>query len=164
MTGYFQGEPRALRPEDAGPVRALIHGALGVTPYVDRTLELLAEAEGGSAETLALAVERDGIVAALGLFGPVAASDAWTLDMLVLALTVDAREVGKPLVEAMAMRARSAGARMLIAELPADAALGRALSLLRGMGFRQPARIPDFYRDGVALLFLRMDLQATIAP
>lgn len=162
MTGYFQAGPRALEPDDAAPVRALVHGALGITPYVGRTLELLGEAESGSAETRALVVERDGSVAALALFGPVAASEAWSLDALVLAPAVDPREVGQPLVDAIATMARAGGARMLVAELPADPVVGRTLSLLRGLGFRQPARIPDYFRDGVALLFLRQDLQSTI--
>jgi len=162
VTGYFQAGPRALEIGDAAPVRALVHGALGITPYEDRALELLAEAERGSTETRALVVERDGSVAALALFGPVAASVAWSLDALVLAPAVDPREVGQPLVDAIATMARAAGARMLLAELPADPVMGRTLSLLRGLGFRQPARIPDYFRDGVALLFLRQDLQSTI--
>ena len=53
---------------------------------------------------------------------------------------------------------KAAGARLLMAELPADAALGRSISLLRANGFREEGRVPDFYRDGVALLFLRRDL------
>ena len=32
------------------------------------------------------------------------------------------------------------------------------LSLLRAKGFRQEGRIPDFFRDEVALLFLRRDM------
>jgi ribosomal protein S18 acetylase RimI-like enzyme len=32
------------------------------------------------------------------------------------------------------------------------------LALLREHGFREEARVPDFYRDGVALTFLRLDL------
>jgi ribosomal protein S18 acetylase RimI-like enzyme len=36
--------------------------------------------------------------------------------------------------------------------------LGRSISLLRANGFREEGRVPDFYRDGVALLFLRREL------
>jgi hypothetical protein len=42
--------------------------------------------------------------------------------------------------------------------LPADAVLGRTLSLLRANDFDQEARIPDFYREGVPMLFLRRAL------
>jgi len=71
---------------------------------------------------------------------------------------VELREVGRTIVDAVAGVARADGARLLEAELPADTVLGRTLSLLRANGFRQEGRIPDFFRDGVALLFLRKEL------
>ena len=52
----------------------------------------------------------------------------------------------------------SAGARLLTAELPGDPVIGKVLSLLRANGFRQDGRIPDFFRDEVALLFLRREM------
>lgn len=134
-------------------------GALGITPYVDRVIELLSAAERGDPESRALVTERDGTVAALALFGPVAgAVGAWHINMVLLAPRVELREVGGPIIDAIVDVARSAGARLLMAELPADAVLGRSLSLLRANGFRQEGRIPDFYRDDVALLFLRREL------
>jgi len=159
VTGYFHTAPRALHPGDAESVRALVWGALGITPYVDRVIELLTAAERGDPESRALVTERDGTVAALALFGPVSgAAGAWHLSALLLAPGVELREVGRTIVEAVADAARAAGARLLEAELPADAVLGRTLSLLRANGFRQEGRIPDFFRDGVALLFLRRAL------
>jgi ribosomal protein S18 acetylase RimI-like enzyme len=53
---------------------------------------------------------------------------------------------------------RDDGARVVVAELPADEVIGDALTLLRANGFRQTGRIADYYRDGVALLFLRREL------
>ena len=159
MTGYFSAAPRPLVPGDAEPVRALVWGALGITPYVDRVIELLSAAERGDPESRALVTERDGTVAALALFGPVAgAVGAWHINMILLAPRVELREVGGPIIDAVVDVALSAGARLLMAELPADAVLGRSLSLLRANGFRQEGRIPDFYRDDVALLFLRREL------
>ena len=159
MTGYFDAAPRPLAPGDVEPVRALVWGALGVTPYVDRVMELLSAAEHGDPESRALVIERDGTVAALALYGQVAgAQDTWRLNMLLIAPKVALREVGRAIVDALVEKVRAAGARMLVAELPADAALGRTLSLLRANDFDQEARIPDFYRDGVAMLFLRRAL------
>ena len=156
MTGYFDAAPRALAPGDVEPVRALVWGTLGVTPYVDRVMEQLAAAEHGDPESRALIIERDGTVAALALFGPVAgAQNAWRLNMLLVAPKVALREVGRAIVEAVVESVRRAGARLLVAELPADAVLGRTLSLLRANDFDQEAKIPDFYREGVARLFLR---------
>ena len=54
----------------------------------------------------------------------------------------------------MLAEVRTSGGRFLLAELPADPVIGSTLTLLRKNGFRQEGRIPDFFRDGVALLFL----------
>lgn len=159
MTGYFQDAPRPLRPGDSEPVRALVMSALGVTPYLDRVIELLSAAEHGDPETRALVIERDGTVASLALFGAVAgASDTWQLRMVLLADRVEPREVGRAMIDAVIDNVRRAGARLLVAELPADPVLGQSLSLLRANGFRQVGRLPDFYREGVALLFLQREL------
>lgn len=158
MTGYFHAAPRPLNPGDSQPVRALVLGALGITPYVDRAIELLSAAEQGDPESRALVIERDGTVAALALFGPVAgARDAWHLSVILIAPRVELREVGNAIIEGVFQTVRSAGGRLLVAELPADPVLGRTLSLLRANGFQQEGRIPDYYRDGVALLFLRRE-------
>lgn len=159
MTGYFHAAPRPLHAGDAEPVRALIWGVLGITPYVDRVTELLEAAERGDPESRALVIERDGTVASLALFGPVAgASDAWHLSMVLLTPEVGLRDVGRAIVQGVVEAVSALGARLLVAELPADAALGRSLSLLRANGFREEGRVRDYYRDGVALLFLRRDL------
>ena len=159
MTGYFHAAPRPLLPGDAEPVRALVWGALGITPYVDRVMELVSAAERGNPESRALVIERDGTAAALALFGPIAgARGTWHLNAVLLAPSVQPRDVGRAMIEAIVANVKAAGARLLMAELPADAALGRSISLLRANGFREEGRVPDFYRDGVALLFLRCDL------
>lgn len=159
MTGYFDAAPRAITPEDAEPVHALVLGVLGVTPYVDRTLDLVAAAERGDPEVRALVIARDGTAAAVALFGPVAgASGAWHLHMLLTAAGIASKEVGGPLVDAALEEVRANHGRFLLAELPADPVIGSSLTLLRSKAFRQVGRIPDFYREGVALLFLRRDL------
>ena len=42
--------------------------------------------------------------------------------------------------------------------MPDDPALGRSLSLLLANGFKEEGRVRDFFRSGVALLFLRRDV------
>lgn len=159
MTGYFDAAPRAIAPEDAEPAHALVLGVLGVTPYVDRTLDLVSAAVRGDPEVRALVIARDGTVAALALFGPVAgANGAWHLHMLLTAAGIASKDIGGTLVEAVLADVRANHGRFLLAELPADPVIGSSLTLLRSKAFRQIARIPDFYRDGVALLFLRRDV------
>lgn len=159
MTGYFHGAPRPLLPGDAEPVRALVWAALGLTPYVDRVIELLSAAERGDPESRALVTERDGTVAAFALYGPVAgARDTWQLNMLLLAPRVELLEVGRAMIDGVVDNVRRAGAHLLVAELPAEAVLGRTLTLLRANEFKQEGSVPDFYREGVAQLFLRREL------
>ena len=144
---------------DGEGVRALVLSSLGVTPYVDRMMELVAMAERGDSEVRSLVIERDGTVAALSLFGPVAgAQGTWKLHALLLAERVEPRKVGGAIVDAVVAAVRADGARLIMAELPGDPAIGKVLSLLRASGFRQEGRIPDFFRDDVALLFLRREM------
>jgi ribosomal protein S18 acetylase RimI-like enzyme len=160
VSGYFDLDPRPLLPEDTQGTRVLLLGMLGVTPYIDRALEVLALAERGSdSEHRALVIARDGTVAALALFGDIAGTASGErLHTAVLAPGVGADDVGSRLLDAVADSMRAAGARFIVAEMPDDPALGAMLSFLREYGFTEEARVPDFYRDGVALAFLRYAL------
>lgn len=159
MTGSFGAAPRPLTPADAQPVRGLVLATLGMSPYVDRVLELLAEAERGDSDTQALTLERDGTMAALALFSEIIPSNGvWKLHTLVLGERADAREVGGAMLDAIVGRLRTLGATRLLAELPADPVYGRTLTLLRAQSFQQEGRVPHFYRDDVALLFLTRTL------
>ncbi len=160
MSGYFALDPRSLLPEDAQGTRILLMGALGVTPYIDRALEVLEFAERGSdPEHRAMVIARDGTVAGLALFGTISGTAGGArLHTAVLAPGVQADDVGGRLMRAVSAAARASGARFLLAEMPDDPALGAVLALLREHGFREEARVPDFYREGVALTFLRLEL------
>lgn len=157
--GYFDAAPRPIAPGDAPAVRALVLASLGVTPYVDREMELVALAARGDPEVRSLAIERDGTVAALALFGPVAGSQGtWKIYSMLIAERVEPRQIGGTMIEAVVAAVKAERGRLLTAELPADPALGKSLTLLQAQGFKQEGRIPDFFRDGVALLFLRRDI------
>lgn len=157
--GYFDVAPRPIAQGDASGVRALVLASLGVTPYVDREMELVELAERGDAEVRSLVIERDGTVAALALFGPVAgAQGTWKLYSLLMAERVEPRQVGGILIDAVVAVVKNEHGRLLTAEMPADPVIGKSLTLLRARGFRQEGRIPDFFRDDVALLFLRREM------
>ena len=160
MSGYFALDPRPLVPDDHSGARVLLLGALGVTPYIDRALEVLELAErGNDPEHRALVVARDGTVAGIALFGTIAGTDGGArLHAAALAPGVDADDVGERLLRSVEQVGRDAGARFLLAEMPDDPAIGTVLSLLRDHGFQEEARVPDFYRDGVALSFLKLAL------
>lgn len=162
MTGYFATAPRALSRDDHVAARMLLTGRLGVTPYIDRAMEVLQLAErsaGQDEEHRALVIERDGTVAALALYGAVAgAIGVQKIYAVVLAPSVSAADVGQRIVRAVLDEARGNGARLVVAELPDDPAIGQLRALLAAEGFAEEARVPDFYRDGVALTLLRREL------
>lgn len=160
MSGYFALDPRPLLPEDHQGTRTLLMGALGVTPYIDRALEVLALAErGNDPEHRALVIARDGTVAGMVLFGTIAGTDGGArIHAAALAPGVDSDDVGERLLQSVEAESRADGARFLLAEMPDDPAIGTVLSLLRDHGFEEEARVPDFYRDGVALSFLKLGL------
>lgn len=135
-------------------------GALGVTPYIDRALEVLELAERGhDREHRALVIARDGTVAGLALFGIIAGTtNGARLHTAVLAPGVESEDVGGRLMHAVCEAMRDAGAKFLLAEMPDDPAIGTVLALLKQHSFREEARVPDFFRDGVALSFLRLSL------
>ena len=157
--GYFDAAPRPIAPGDEAGVRALVLASLGVTPYIDREMELVTLAQGGDPEVRSLVIERDGTVAALALFGPVAGTQGtWKLYSLLMAERVEPRQVGGAMIDAVVAVVKRESGRLLTAELPADPVIGKTLTLLRGKGFKQEGRIPHFFRDEVALLFLRRDM------
>jgi len=160
VTGYFALDPRPILPEDTQGTRILLMGALGVTPYIDRALEVLELAErGNDPEHRALVIARDGTVAGLILFGAIAGTRGGArLHTAVLAPGVDADDVGDRLMRAVVAVLRDSGARFLLAEMPDDPALGTVFTLLREHGFHEEARVTDFYREGVALTFQRLEL------
>jgi len=80
------------------------------------------------------------------------------LHAAVLAPGVGVDDVGARLLDAVRAVARAEGARMLVAELPDDPAIGTVRALLAAVGFHEDARVPDFFRDGVALSLLRLSL------
>src|SRR5687767_15048149 len=115
--GYFALAPRPLAPEDAAGAHRLLIQRFGVTPYIDRAVEILAIAErGGDEEHRAWVVSRVKTVAGPALYGSIAGTEAgFKLHVLV----VESREsdVGQRLLEAVAAEIKRGHGRFLIAEL-----------------------------------------------
>lgn len=158
MPGYFALAPRPIAPEDNSGAHQLLVSRLGVTPYIDRAVEILNVAEsGGDAEHRAYVVARDRTVAGLALFGMIAGTEAgFRLHVLV----VESKEgdVGARLLEAVIGAVGDSQGRFLVAELADEPALAATIGLLRENGFDEAGRIPDYFRDGVPLVILRRDL------
>ena len=75
--GYFALAPRPITSEDAAGAHQLLIQRLGVTPYLDRAIEILTLAErGDDPEHRAYVVARDKTVVGLALFGSIAGTEA----------------------------------------------------------------------------------------
>lgn len=154
---------RELSAADRAAAAPLALAALRGTPYLGRAREILDAALANDPEWTAIGAfdSLDASARAVALFGPVAgAHDAWRLGALLFAPDARRRETADPLIGRASEMVRAAGGRFLMAELPADEAVGFSLTALRANGFKQEARVTDFYRDGVAQLFLRLDFTA----
>jgi L-amino acid N-acyltransferase YncA len=157
VPGYFALAPRPIAPEDAAGAHQLLVSRLGVTPYVDRAVEILNIAErGGDEEHRAYVVARDRTVVGLALFGKIAGTEAGF--RLHLLLVVSTEDVGERLLEAVTQAVIDSGGRFLVAEIAEEPALTGTVSLLRDHGFDEAGRVPDYFRDGVPLVILRRDL------
>lgn len=132
--------------------RRLVEAALGGTPYLARALELLAVAEGpASDECCAVWSEHGDGATSLALVGLVPGSQrAGRLHLLV---GDDPHLVARACEVLRAMHARFA-----MAEWPDDAPFAAAIRRLHEEGFREEARVRDFYRPGVDQIFLRREL------
>jgi ribosomal protein S18 acetylase RimI-like enzyme len=141
----------------------LIERVLDGTPYLDGSLDALraaVSAPGADASALAsVAGDRMEGVVVFGFFG--GASGAGRLQLTVIESTARRARVGHALAEEAIAALRADGARFVLAELPDDPrALSGAREFLESLGFRQESRIEHFYRDGIALSFMRRELDA----
>jgi ribosomal protein S18 acetylase RimI-like enzyme len=80
--------------------------------------------------------------------------------MHAMAVSPDSRRHGlaRQLVDTFVADLTARAARLVLVEFPdaPDLSVGRAL--LEQCGFREHSRVPDYFRDGIALCFLRLDL------
>jgi ribosomal protein S18 acetylase RimI-like enzyme len=144
--------------EDASKV---VRRALHDTRYLAGALDALRSAVNApSIDGRALARmsgdEIEGVIV-FGIFG--GTSGAGRLHFVIVESR--ARRVGaaRALVDAAIDVLRADNARFVLAELPDDPHdLPDACAFLHALGFVQESRVEDFYRDGIALSFLRREL------
>ncbi len=140
---------------------ALVERALDDTHYLAGARDALrAAVQAPGADGRALASmsgdEIEGVIV-FGIFG--GTSGAGRLQLVV----VDSRRrragVARALVNAAIESLAAWGARFVLAELPDDPrALAGAGEFLEALGFAEESRVDDFYRDDIALAFMRREL------
>jgi len=151
---------RPLSRSDLATARALLDAEAARHPYAARPRELLdaAAAQVGEvdAEYRALVATEGSEVTGVVLFGRVAGA-VGTGALFGVAVGARWRHsgTGRALVAAAVDALDASGVRVVIAELPDDAAIGDARALLMSAGFVEEARVADLVRDGVAVSFMR---------
>ena len=148
---------RPFRDIDQPSIRQLVQARFGGAPWADVVRPALEAALGGaSREARGLAAHAGGVLRGVVVFGDVAGT-VGTTRLHLVAVAPDALRggVGRVLVSAAGAELAHTGGRLMMAEMPDDPSLAVALTFLLRSGFEAEARIPDFYRDGVALVFLR---------
>jgi ribosomal protein S18 acetylase RimI-like enzyme len=152
-----------IRPLEAGDARAageLLLVDVANTPYVELPIESLRSAMSGpNTEVRGLVAERAWELIGVALFGLVAgAVGAGRLHAVAVTASARLQGVATRLVDEAVRALRADGARFVLVEMPDDRRLRAGLTLLLRGGFREEARVPDFYRDGVDLLLLRREV------
>jgi ribosomal protein S18 acetylase RimI-like enzyme len=80
--------------------------------------------------------------------------------MHAMAVAPDAQRHGiaRALIEAFVAELAERGARFVLVEFPDATELAAGRTLLAHAKFREESRVPDYFRDGIALVFLRRDI------
>lgn len=152
---------RPLALDDEGAARALFTYAFGNTLYADAPRAALVRALSGAApsEATGLVATTGDTVVGVAVYGEVAGAEG-AGKMHGMAVSADARRhgVARLLIEAFVADLSRRGARFVVVEFPdaAEMAVGRAL--LQHSRFVEESRVADYFRDGIALCFLRRDL------
>jgi ribosomal protein S18 acetylase RimI-like enzyme len=150
----------AAREQDLAAALALLAWELEKNPWLDRLPELLrAAVDAPQGEYRACVAERDGEVVGFGVYGLVAGSVGTGI---IYGVLVGARSrragIGHRIIVHIAQDLAHAGARMIVSEIPGDAAVMKYRALLISYGFLEETRIDDYYRDGVPQIISRFDL------
>jgi ribosomal protein S18 acetylase RimI-like enzyme len=138
-------------------LRAFVEHDVAGTLYAEvPTYFLRLALEGSANESRAIVAERGGEVVGFALFGEVAGSvGAGRMHFITVSASARLHAIGAGLCEAAVADLAAHGARLVVAEIPDDPILASGSALLARCGFVEVARVPDYYRDGVALIVLQ---------
>jgi GNAT superfamily N-acetyltransferase len=148
---------RPLAEHDLDAARALLRDSVPTVSLLESLSSVReAAALAPSDEQRALAADVDGELAAVAVFGEYAgAAGAGRLQLVAVGPPHRRHGIGSLLVERVTSELRARGARFILAELPEERpALDDYFAFLRARGFVEESRIPDFHREGAALVIL----------
>ena len=148
---------RSLREDDVAAALTILRGAVPVSSHAALVSVVESAAFAPSPEQRGLVAEVDGAPVAIAVYGEFAgAAGAGRLHLLAVAEHHRRHGLGALLLGRIAEELSARATRFILAELPDERpALDDYFAFLRASGFTEESRIPDFYRDGVAMVFLR---------
>jgi ribosomal protein S18 acetylase RimI-like enzyme len=150
-----------VSPSQLERASAVVEGALRDTRYLTGALDALrsaVHAPGADGRALA-SMSGDTVegVIVFGIFG--GTRGAGRLHFVTVERRARRTGVARALVNVAIETLVGDNARFVLAELPDDPhELPNARDFLHALGFTQESRVEDFYRDGIALSFLRREL------
>lgn len=152
---------RALGDGDAAVVRALAEREFARVPEGEAARSAIESALAGSSdEYRAVVGEERGDVIGVAVYGPVAGTVGTAkLHAILVTAAARTRGVAAGLCDHVAAELAVEGARLMVAELPDTPALRPGMLLLERCGWREEARVPDFFAEGVALRLFRRELR-----
>jgi GNAT superfamily N-acetyltransferase len=151
----------AVSPSLLPPAAALVERVLRGTHYLAGALDALrsvVEAPGVEGRALASMMDHDmeGVIV-FGSFG--GTSGAGRLHFVVVENRTRRTGVARVLASEALESLAEAGARFVLAELPDDPhELTGSHEFLEALEFAEESRMDDFFRDGIALVFMRREL------
>ena len=111
------------------------------------------------AESTGLVTEIDGRVVGVAVYGLVAGAEgAAKMHGMAVAPEAQRHGIARALIEAFVDALRGRGARFVLVEFPDAPELAVGRTLLQQAKFVEESRVKDYFRDGIALVFLRRDL------
>ncbi len=110
-------------------------------------------------EVSALVAETDGRVVGVAVFGLVAGAEgAGKMYGMAVAPEAQRQGVARALIEAFVAELARRGARFVLVEFPDAQELAGGRTLLQHAKFAEESRVLNYFRDGIALVFLRRDI------
>ena len=111
------------------------------------------------AEASGLVADEDGRVVGAAVVGFVAGAEgAAKMHGMAVAPDAQRRGIARALIEAFVDELRKRGARFVLVEFPDAPELAGGRTLLQHAKFAEESRVKDYFRDGIALVFLRRDI------
>lgn len=150
----------AAREENLAAALALIEHEKEKNRWIERTADFLREAVAKpDGEYRVCVAERDGEMVGLGAFGMVAGTVGTGMLYSILVAPRSRRAgIGERLLFQIKAELVTAGARMIVAEIPGDPSVMRFRALLLTHGFVEEARIEDYYGEGLPQIISLFDM------